>query len=62
MEAELGFAYVVQGRLEFRLGATTHVLHRGDTITYSPRESHTFRNPSGTRKTVVIFMKSPAEF
>lgn len=62
LEAEFGFAYVVQGRLEFRLGSTTHVLQRGDTITYSPRESHTFRNPSATRKTVVIFMKSPAVF
>jgi transcriptional regulator with XRE-family HTH domain len=62
LEAELGFAYVLQGRLEFRLGSSTHVLQRGDTITYSPRDDHTFRNPSATRKAVVVFMKSPAVF
>lgn len=62
LEAEFGFAYVLQGRLEFRLGSSTHVLQRGDTITYSPRDDHTFRNPSATRKAVVVFMKSPAVF
>ena len=62
LEADLGFAYVVRGRLELRLGATTHVLQSGDTITYSPRDEHTFRNPSATRQAVVIFMKSPAVF
>lgn len=62
LEAELGFAYVVQGRLEFRLGSTTHVLQGGDTITYSPRDNHTFRNPSATRQAVVIFVNSPAVF
>lgn len=62
LETELGFAYIVQGRLEFRLGSTTHVLQVGDTITYSPRDNHTFRNPSATREAVVIFLNAPAVF
>jgi transcriptional regulator with XRE-family HTH domain len=62
LEAEVGFAYVVQGRLEFRLGSACHILQAGDTVTYSPRDDHTFRNPSATRKAVVIFVNSPAVF
>lgn len=60
--AEFGFAYVLQGRLEFVLKDTSYILRRGDTITYSPRDPHTFRNPSSTRPAVVIFVKSPAVF
>jgi transcriptional regulator with XRE-family HTH domain len=62
LDAEFGFAYVLQGRLEFFIGGASHILERGDTITYSPRDPHTFRNPSSSRSTVVIFMKSPAVF
>lgn len=62
LEADLGFAYVLQGRLEFLWGPATYTLSRGDAITYAPREPHTFRNPSTTRKSVVLFMKSPAVF
>jgi len=40
----------------------SYILRRGDTITYSPRDPHTFRNPSSTRPAVVIFLKSPAVF
>ncbi len=60
--AEFGFAYVLQGRLEFVLKDASYILRRGDTITYSPRDPHTFRNPSSTRPAVVIFLKSPAVF
>jgi len=60
--AEFGFAYVLQGRLEFVLKDASYILRRGDTITYSPREPHTFRNPSSTRPAQVIFLKSPAVF
>ena len=62
LDADLGFAYVLQGRLEFLANGAKHVLQRGDTITYSPRDPHTFRNPSSTRGAVVLFMKSPAVF
>ncbi len=62
LEADFGFAYVVRGRLEFRLGSTTHVLQGGDTITYSPRDDHTFRNPSAKREAVVVFLNAPAVF
>ncbi len=60
--AEFGFAFVLRGRLEFKTRDASFVLRRGDTITYSPREPHTFRNPSSSRPTVMIFMKSPAVF
>lgn len=62
LDAEFGFAYVLRGRLEFVIGDASHVLERGDTIAYSPRDPHTFRNPSSSRPTVVIFVKSPAVF
>ena len=62
LDAEFGFAYVAQGRLDFVTNGTTHTLRRGDTITYSPRDPHTFRNPSRTREAVVVFLKSPAVF
>ena len=62
LEADFGFAVVLQGRLEFLAGATTYNLRKGDALTYAPREPHTFRNPSESRETVVLFVKSPAVF
>jgi transcriptional regulator with XRE-family HTH domain len=62
LDSEFGFACVLRGRLEFRAGTSVHILQAGDTLTYSPREPHTFRNPSASRRAVVIFMNSPAVF
>ena len=33
------------------------LLGPGDALTYSPREPHTYRNPSDTRITVVLVMR-----
>lgn len=62
VNADVGFVCVLRGRLQFRAGAVTHSLRAGDTLIYSPREPHTFSNPSGKRRAVVLFLTTPAVF
>jgi transcriptional regulator with XRE-family HTH domain len=60
LPAEVEFVYVISGRLEVRVGADTHVLGAGDGLTFSPREPHTWRNPSSSRPASVLWVISPA--
>jgi quercetin dioxygenase-like cupin family protein len=60
MDAEVEVAHVLAGELEVTLGAEAHVLHAGDSLTYDPREPHTWRNPSPTDPAVVLWLLTPA--
>jgi transcriptional regulator with XRE-family HTH domain len=51
--------YVVRGSLEMRVGDETHLLEEGDTLSYSPRDPHTWRNPSETEDAVVLWTALP---
>lgn len=51
---------VEQGNLEVSVDGTTHRLAPGDTLTFSPRFAHEWSNPSSSRRSVVLWVMSPA--
>ena len=62
IDAECGFVCVLRGSLHMVCDGGTYRLNVGDTLTYAPREKHTFLNPSRSRKAVVLFVNVPAVF
>ena len=59
LPADVELVYVLQGSLELRVGAEIHLLEEGDTFTYSPRDPHTWRNPSDSDEAVVLWTALP---
>lgn len=59
LPADVELVYVLRGSLELRVGEETHVLGDGDTFAYSPRDPHTWRNPSETDEAVVLWTALP---
>ena len=59
LPAEVELVYVLRGSLELRVGDETHLLEEGDTLSYSPRDPHTWRNPSETDEAVVLWTALP---
>jgi transcriptional regulator with XRE-family HTH domain len=59
LPADVELVYVLRGSLELRVGDEVHELGEGDTLTYSPREPHTWRNPSETEEAVVLWTSLP---
>jgi quercetin dioxygenase-like cupin family protein/DNA-binding Xre family transcriptional regulator len=59
MDADIEVAHVITGRLELTVGADVHLLGAGDTLTYDPREPHSWRNPSG-EPARVLWLLTPA--
>jgi transcriptional regulator with XRE-family HTH domain len=59
LPADVELVYVLRGSLELRVGEETHVLEEGDTLSYSPRDPHTWRNPSETEGAVVLWTALP---
>jgi transcriptional regulator with XRE-family HTH domain len=57
--AESELVVCLSGTLELRVGETVYVLEEGDTFTYSPRDAHTWRNPSDTDEAHVIWFSVP---
>jgi transcriptional regulator with XRE-family HTH domain len=57
LDSGLGFMLVQQGRLKVQFENRSVLLGPGDALTYSPREPHTYRNPSETRRSIVIVMR-----
>jgi transcriptional regulator with XRE-family HTH domain len=60
--ADVELVYVLQGTLELRVGARVFEVGAGDTVTYSPRDPHTWRNPSETNEAVVLWFSVPNPF
>jgi quercetin dioxygenase-like cupin family protein len=60
--ADVELAYVLEGRLELRVGGKLHHVAAGDTLTYSPRDPHTWRNPSKEDDAVVLWFTVPNPF
>src|SRR5262249_62131512 len=54
LPADVELVYVLRGSLELRVGEETHLLEEGDTFQYSPRDPHSWRNPSETDEAVVL--------
>jgi len=59
LPADVELVYVLSGSLELRVGNEVHELEQGDTLTYSPRDPHTWRNPSETDEAVVLWTALP---
>ena len=59
LPADVELVYVLSGSLELRVGDEVHELEQGDTLTYSPRDPHTWRNPSETDEAVVLWTALP---
>jgi transcriptional regulator with XRE-family HTH domain len=59
LPADVELVYVLRGSLELRVGAETHMLEEGDTFSYSPRDPHSWRNPSETEEAVVLWTALP---
>lgn len=59
LPADVELVYVLRGSLELSVGGETHLLEEGDTLSYSPRDPHTWRNPSETDEAVVLWTALP---
>ena len=59
---ELVMTSVIEGTVEFRFGENRTTLKAGDTISYSPAEPHSWRNPDDENPAVALFFEVPAEY
>jgi len=57
--ADVELVYVLAGQLELRVQEKLYLVGAGDTVTYSPRDPHTWRNPSENEETVVLWFAVP---
>jgi transcriptional regulator with XRE-family HTH domain len=57
--ADVELVYVLAGALELTVGAEVVTVKAGETFTYSPRDAHTWRNPSKREETVVLWFAVP---
>src|SRR3954451_7573880 len=62
LPADVELVYVLSGSLELEVGDETHELEQGDTLTYSPRDPHTWRNPSESDEAVVLRTSPPKPY
>jgi transcriptional regulator with XRE-family HTH domain len=59
LNGEAEFVHVVAGELEITVHGDTYLLDAGDSLTFSPRDPHSWRNPSN-RETVVLWVLTPS--
>jgi uncharacterized cupin superfamily protein len=59
LPADVEIVYVAEGALELQVRDTVHRLETGESLTYSPRDPHTWRNPSATEPAVVLWLAVP---
>jgi transcriptional regulator with XRE-family HTH domain len=59
LPADVEIVYVAEGSLELQVGEKVHRLDTGESLTYSPRDPHTWRNPSETEPAVVLWLAVP---
>jgi transcriptional regulator with XRE-family HTH domain len=61
-QGDIELVYVLEGTLELRVREEVFLLEAGDTVTYTPRDPHTWRNPSSEDETVVLWFTVPNPF
>lgn len=59
LPADVELVHVRSGALELCVRDTVFTLEAGDTLSYSPREPHTWRNPSPDEEAVVLWFAVP---
>ena len=57
--ADVELVYVLAGQLELRVQEKLYRIGAGDTLTYAPRDPHTWRNPSDEDEAVVLWFSVP---
>jgi transcriptional regulator with XRE-family HTH domain len=57
--ADVELVYVLAGALELSVGSEVVTVEAGETFTYSPRDPHSWRNPSKSEETVVLWFAVP---
>ncbi|CAB4627441.1 unannotated protein [freshwater metagenome] len=60
LNCEIEFVLVIEGALEIQLGPEIISLAQGDSLTFKGSEPHTWRNPSKTDGSQVIWVMAPA--
>lgn len=61
-EIDVDLILVLDGELEILFEDRSLTLAAGDALSFSPREPHTWRNPSATDEAVVVIASAPAGF
>lgn len=60
--ADAELVLVVSGSLELTVDEETFLLEQGDAFTYSPREPHSWRNPSPVEPATVLWVAVPSPY
>jgi len=60
LDASAEVVVIEQGYLDISVDGAQHALGPGDTLSFSPRFPHQWRNPSKTSKCKVLWVMSPA--
>ena len=59
LPADVELVYVLAGSLELKVNDEVFQLESGDALTYSPRDPHTWRNPSPDQDADVMWFAIP---
>ena len=60
LNCDVEFVLVIEGEVEIQLGPEVIKLFKGDSLTFKGSEPHTWRNPSRTNGSQVIWVMAPA--
>jgi transcriptional regulator with XRE-family HTH domain len=59
LNGQAEFVHVVSGQLDITVHGDTYLLETGDSLTFSPRDPHSWRNPSDS-DTIVLWVLAPS--
>ncbi len=60
LDADAEVVHVVSGSVEISVRGEQHLLHTGDTLTFSGRDPHAWRNASGEEPAQVVWILTPS--
>jgi transcriptional regulator with XRE-family HTH domain len=60
LDAKAEVVYVLEGELVVTVDAEIYTMRTGDTLTFSPRQLHSWSNPSATTDAVVLWALAPS--
>ncbi len=60
LDAKAEVVYLLEGELVVTVDAEVYSLAAGDTLTFSPRQLHSWSNPSATADAVVLWALAPS--
>jgi len=60
LDAKAEVAYVIEGSVVVTIEEEAYALRAGDALTFSPRQDHSFHNPSSQDRAVVLWALAPS--